>query len=89
MQSQIEDAPKSTLAPADPLPVEAVPVGEAARMAGFGRSTLYIAMDPDPSKRGRLPFLASLKLGKARRIRVPTLRAWLEELERANVERPA
>lgn len=64
-----------------PPQVEAVSVETAARLAELGRSTLYKALHPDPKKREGLPFLASLKVGKSRRVRVPALRAWLLELE--------
>ena len=60
---------------------EAVAVDEFARRAGVGRSLLYRAMSSDPEYRGNLPYLASLKLGRARRIRLETGRAWLRELE--------
>lgn len=48
----------------------AVAPAEAARLAGVGRSTLYLAL-----KSGALP---SIKLGKRRLIRVDALEAWLD-----------
>ena len=47
----------------------------------FGRTMLYRAMSDDPAYRGTLPYLPSLKVGRARRIRLETGRAWLCELE--------
>lgn len=63
------------------LAPEAVSVETAARLVELGRSTLYKALHPDPGYRDGLPHLASVKVGNARRIRVPTLRAWLSALE--------
>ena len=60
---------------------EAVPVYEFARRAGVGRTMVYRAMSADPAYRGTLPYLASLKIGGARRIRLATGRAWLRDLE--------
>ena len=61
--------------------LEALTVDDAARVAGICRTMVYRAMNPDPEYHNGLPFLASIKLGKCRRIRVPTLREWLAELE--------
>ncbi|MBU6373654.1 MAG: helix-turn-helix domain-containing protein [Alphaproteobacteria bacterium] len=47
----------------------AVAPAEAARIAGLGRSTLYLAL-----RSGDLP---SLKLGRRRLIRLDALTAWL------------
>lgn len=82
-------APPLSLLPADAPPVEAVSVDDAARMAHLGRTTLYKAMHPDPKYRAGLPFLPSIKIGKARRLRVPTLRSWLAELEAVASEHAA
>jgi hypothetical protein len=64
--------------------LEALAVDDAARVAGLGRTMLYRALHPDPEYRDGLPFLASIKLGKCRRVRVATLRKWLVELEAAS-----
>ena len=48
----------------------AVAPAEAARIAGLGRSTLYLAL-----RSGDLP---SLKLGRRRLIRLDALAAWLD-----------
>ena len=63
--------------------LEALTVDDTARVAGICRTMVYRAMSPDPGYRNGLPFLASIKLGKCRRVRLPTLRAWLAELEAA------
>ncbi len=49
--------------------VLAVPPGEAARIAGVGRTTLYAAIGSGGLK--------SIKIGKRRLIAVEALRAWL------------
>ena len=55
---------------AEPL---AVSPAEAARLAGVGRTTLYLAMrDGD---------LRSLKIGKRRLISIDALRVWLQSHE--------
>ena len=64
--------------------LEALTVDDTARVAGICRTMVYRAMNPDPRYPNGLPFLASIKLGKCRRIRVPTLREWLAELEAAS-----
>ena len=64
--------------------LEVLTVDDTARVAGICRTTVYRAMNPDPRYRNGLPFLASIKLGKCRRIRVATLRDWLAELEAAS-----
>lgn len=51
------------------ITVLAVPPGEAARMAGVGRTTLYAAIGSGGLK--------SIKIGKRRLIAVEALRAWL------------
>ena len=56
-------------------------VEEAAHASGVGRSIIYRAINPDPAKRGGLPFLPSVKVGKRRIILRPTRRAWLRQLE--------
>lgn len=66
------------------IEVEAVSVDDAARVAGVGRTSLYKAMNPDPDRRERFPYLSSIKVGRARRIRLSTLRAWLAALEVAS-----
>ena len=48
----------------------AVSPAEAARLAGIGRTTIYVAISSGE--------LSSLKLGKRRLIVVATLRAWLQ-----------
>jgi hypothetical protein len=63
--------------------VEALSPEDAARVAGLSRSFLYQALNYDPAKRKGLPHLKSFKVGKARRIRLCTLRQWLADLERA------
>jgi hypothetical protein len=74
-------APPLSLLPAHALQVEAVSVDGAARVAGVGRTKLYQAMNLVPKYRAGLPFLRSLKIGTARRVRLSTWRAWLAELE--------
>lgn len=64
-----------------PLSPEAVGVAAAIKMAGASRSFLYVAMNPDPAKRGGIPFLPSVKIGKRRLIRTEALRAWLAAQE--------
>ena len=60
----------STEGLSQPLAVSPV---EAARLAGVGRTTLYLALrDGD---------LKSLKIGKRRLIAVDALRAWLQSHE--------
>jgi hypothetical protein len=66
-----------SLMPAEALQVEVVSVDEATHLANIGRTKLYQAMNPDPRYRAGLPFLPSIKIGKARRLRMQTLRAWL------------
>jgi excisionase family DNA binding protein len=60
-----------------PGPVQAVPIavppGEAARIAGVGRTTIYSAIGSGE--------LRSLKVGKRRLIEVEALRAWLHAHE--------
>ena len=56
-----------------------------ARRAELGRTLIYRAMSNDPVYRGALPYLPSLKVGRARRIRLETGRAWLRELEAQDV----
>ena len=51
----------------------AVSPGEAARIAGLGRTTIYAAL-----KSGELK---SLKVGKRRLIRIAAIDAWLKALE--------
>jgi hypothetical protein len=75
-----------SLMPADALQVEAVSVDDATYVANIGRTKLYQAMHPDPKYRAGLPFLPSIRIGKARRIRVATLRTWLAELEAISSE---
>ena len=55
--------------PNRPLPPIAVSPDEAARLAGVGRTTLYIAL-----ANGDLP---SIKIGTRRLIRVEAIRDWL------------
>lgn len=64
-----------------PHPPEAVGVDAAKSMSGSSRSTLYLAMHPDPARRNGLPFLPSVKVGKRRLIRTEALRAWLAAQE--------
>jgi hypothetical protein len=56
-------------------------VEEAAHASGVGRTIIYRAINPDPAKRGGLPFLPSVKVGKRRIILRPTRREWLRQLE--------
>lgn len=56
-------------------------VPAAQKFAGIGRNGLYLAMNPDPEKRGGLPFLPSFRVGGRRLIRGRALVAWLDELE--------
>jgi hypothetical protein len=58
---------------------------QAAHACGVGRSTIYLAMSPDPAKRKGLPFLPSFKIGQLRRIRAETRRQWLKDLEAAAI----
>jgi hypothetical protein len=60
---------------------EAEPVNDFARRVGVGRSIIYRTMSDDPAYRGMLPYLPSLKIGRARRIRLVTGRDWLHKLE--------
>lgn len=53
--------------------VLAVPPGEAARIAGVGRTTLYAAIGSGGLK--------SIKIGKRRLIAIEALRAWLLDHE--------
>jgi hypothetical protein len=41
---------------------------------------IYMALNPNSSKRAGLPFLPSFKVGKLRRITMPNLKEWLTEL---------
>ena len=61
--------------------IEAASVDAAGKAAGVSRAYLYQAMNPDPAKRGGVPFLPSLKVGKRRLIRMESLRAWLAAQE--------
>lgn len=54
---------------------------ETARALRCGRSLIYKAINPDPARRDGLPFLPSFKIGRCRRIRTETRRAWLKQLE--------
>lgn len=58
----------------------AVSPGEAARISGVGRTTLYEAIGSCS--------LRSLKIGKRRLITIEALQSWLAEAERSSV-RPA
>jgi hypothetical protein len=60
---------------------DAESVEETAHKVGLGRSIIYRALNPDPTKRDGLPFLPSLKAGKRRLIRAEARRAWLRQLE--------
>jgi hypothetical protein len=71
------------------IELDGLTVEDAARVAGFSRTFLYQALNPDPECRNGLPYLASLKAGKARRIRLPTLRQWLAALEQTDELPPA
>lgn len=51
----------------------AVPPGEAARIAGVGRTTLYQAISSGA--------LRSIKIGKRRLVAVEALRSWLQAHE--------
>jgi hypothetical protein len=54
-----------------------------AHLCGVCRTIIYRAINPDPAKRGGLPFLPSLKIGGARRIRREARLKWLADLETA------
>jgi len=69
----------------DVLPPDAESPELAARLSGMCRSRIYQAINPDPAKRGGLPFLPSLLIGGSRRIRRETRLKWLAELEAATV----
>jgi hypothetical protein len=58
----------------------AVDIPTACRMTGVGRSMVYMALNPNSSKRAGLPFLPSFKVGKLRRITMPNLKAWVADL---------
>ena len=60
---------------------DAFSVEETAHKLDLGRSIIYRALNPDPAKRGQLPHLPSLKVGKRRLIRTEARRAWLKQLE--------
>ena len=64
-----------------PSEPEAESVGDFAQRANLGRTLIYRALSSDPDYRGPIPHLPSLKVGRARRIRLETGRAWLRELE--------
>ena len=68
---------------------EAASPEQTAKACGLCRTMIYRAMSPDPAKRKGLPFLASFKVGAARRIRVSTRRKWLEDLERQQTAQDA
>jgi hypothetical protein len=65
------------------IELDGLTVDDAARIAGLSRTFLYQSMNLDASYREGLPFLPSIKVGKARRIRLGTLRQWLASLEQA------
>ncbi len=54
----------------------AIPINEAARRAGVGRSSLYEAIN-----RGELPLRKS---GRRSLIRIDDLKAWIDALPTAN-----
>jgi hypothetical protein len=78
IKRRLESSPPPLLTNPEP---EAVPVDDFARRAGVGRTLVYRAMSSNPDYRGTLPYLPSMKLGRARRIRLEAGRAWLRELE--------
>jgi len=61
--------------------VDAESIEETARACGLGRTIIYQAINPDPAKRGGLPFLPSLKARKRRLVLVEVRRAWLRKLQ--------
>jgi excisionase family DNA binding protein len=63
---------QNTLPPANPEPL-AVSPGEAARLTGLGRTTIYEALGSGA--------LRSIKIGKRRLITVEALRGWLSSHE--------
>jgi hypothetical protein len=75
MTKLLRKAPETTHI--EPL---AVDIPTACRMTGVGRSMVYMALNPNSSKRDGLPFLPSFKVGKLRRITMPNLKAWVAEL---------
>lgn len=61
-------------------------VNDVADRAGLSRGMIYRAMSDDPVKRNGLPYLASLTVGNARRIRGRVYRAWVDALEASSGE---
>jgi excisionase family DNA binding protein len=66
-------APYSKVSSRDKIEPLAVSAGEAARLAGVSRTTLYQAL--------RSGSLRSLKIGNRRLITIEALRAWLHSHE--------
>ena len=59
-------------------------VEEVVAAARLGRSTVFKAMNPNPAYRAGIPFLPSVRIGRARRSRAAAFQAWLAALEQAN-----
>jgi hypothetical protein len=57
-------------------------VGDACARSGLSPGPIYQAFSGDPERRGALPHLPSVKVGRSRRIRGSALRAWLDALAR-------
>jgi hypothetical protein len=77
-----DPAPTQKSKPAAP-PVEpfAYDIAESCRRDGIGRSTKYLAINPDPTKRSGLPYLPSFTIGRRRLILAADHQAWLEKLK--------
>lgn len=65
------------------VPVEAVPVEVFAKLTSLSRSLVYRAFSTDPAERRGMPHLPSVKVGKARRVRLEDGRAWLRSMTEA------
>lgn len=77
------DAPAPVLTPVNVPPIcpDRLYTPEELTAYGLKRTTAYAAMDADPEKRGELPHLKSIKIGRARRIRGSAFLAFLDQLE--------
>jgi hypothetical protein len=59
-------------------------IAESCRVDDICRSLKYRAIDPDPAKRGGLPYLPTFKVGRRRLMMAADHRAWLEALRTAS-----